>query len=177
MGLEIENTLHSYAIPKITPNKQKFEDWSQYSGDYAEYSPKHIQGELKLDNRKVEVDIIVGLMNTFHTTGDYGFYIYCNERLAVKDSKDEHLGFNGSDFSYPHNRLAKFRCEVRLNGPRYLMPWNSTKSGLNFNHPVITQIIEGLKRLAKPYLNFSSKLMEYDFSIIDKNFAVIRYSS
>lgn len=136
----------------------KFDEWTEFRGDYEDYSPKNLQGKIEIEEKKVEVNIIVGLMKSLHTTGDYGFYIYCNDRLAVKGGKDEGLGFNGEEFSYPHNRLARFRCEVRLNGSRGLMPWNSTKSGINYNLPLMLAILPGLKKLSKPYLNFSNRI-------------------
>ena len=136
----------------------KFDEWTEFAENYSEYSPKRVQSKVEVEGKKVEVDITVGLMKTFHTTGEYGFYIYCNDRLAVKDGKEEQLGFNGKEFTYPHNRISRFRCEVRLNGPRSLVPWNSTKSGINYNLPLMSVLLPGLKKLAKPYLNFSNRL-------------------
>lgn len=136
----------------------KFNQWTHFEGEYSEFSPKHIEMKINVREEKIGVDITVGLMGTFHEKGDYGFYIYCNDRLAVRDGKDSQLGFNDSELSYPHARFARFRCEVRIKGKRDLMPWNSTKSGLNYDHEVMQAILPGLKKLASPYLKFSGKL-------------------
>ena len=139
-------------------NFNKFNQWTKFDGDHAEFSPKRVEMKIDVQGERIGVDITVGLMETFHQTGDYGFYIYCNDRLAIRDGKDTQLGFNDYEFSYPHARFARFRCEVRINGRRDLMPWNSTKSGLNYDHEVMQAILPGLKKLASPYLKFCSKL-------------------
>lgn len=147
----------------------KFNEWTKFDEDHADFSPKHVEMKTDVQGEKIGVDITVGLMESFHQTGDYGFYIYCNDRLAVRDGKDPQLGFNDTEFSYPHARFARFRCEVRINGRRDLMPWNSTKSGLNYDHEVMRVILPGLKKLASPYLKFSAKLASTrDMTVTEK---------
>lgn len=156
----------------------KFNQWTKFDGDHAEFSPKRVEMKIDVQGEKIGVDITVGLMETFHQTGDYGFYIYCNDRLAIRDGKDTQLGFNDYEFSYPHARFARFRCEVRINGRRDLMPWNSTKSGLNYDHEVMRAILPGLKKLASPYLKFSAKLASSgDLQVTEKPITSIPITS
>ena len=136
----------------------KFDSWARFEEPYDEYSPKNIRFKTGSGNASVEFTVKIGLMETFAQTGDYGFYIYCNDRLAIRAGKTPELGFNDSEFHYPHARFARFRCEIFINGPGSLMPWNSTKSGLNFDNPLLKQILPDIKKVAYHYLKFSSKI-------------------
>ncbi|MGP6294295.1 hypothetical protein [Caldiplasma sukawensis] len=113
---------------------------------------------MNLNGNEISLKVKVGLMERFHQTGDWGFYIYCNNRLIISAAKSPELGFNEAEFHFPHARYARFRCEIFLNGPSYLMPWNSTKSGLNYDNPVIKYILGYIKEISFNYLKFSSKL-------------------
>ncbi len=136
----------------------KFEAWAKFEDPYNMYSPKNLRFKIDSGGMSANVSVKVGLMETSAQTGDYGFYIYCNDRLAIRAGKTPELGFNDNEFHYPHARLARFRCEIFINGPGNLMPWNSTKSGLNFDNPLLKEILPAIKKLSYPYLRFSSKI-------------------
>ncbi len=136
----------------------RFDAWAKFEEPYGEYSPKNLEFKIESGRGNVNVSVKIGLMESSVQTGDYGFFIYCNDRLAIKAGKTPELGFNDSEFHYPHARFARFRCEIFINGPGNLMPWNSTKSGLNFETPALKEIMQPVKRIAYHYLQFSSKL-------------------
>ena len=136
----------------------KFESWAKFEDPYGDYSPENVRFKIDSGGAQIEVTVKIGLMESFAQTGEYGFYIYCNDRLAIRAGKTPELGFNDSEFHYPHARFARFRCELFINGPGSLMPWNSTKSGLNFDNPIIKKILPDIKKLAYHYLKFSSKI-------------------
>lgn len=139
----------------------KFKTWAKFEEPYENYSPKNLRFNVDLDGRIVNVSLRIGLMESSVQIGEYGFYIYCNGRLAIKAGKTPELGFNDDEFHYPHARFARFRCEIFINGPGDFMPWNSTKSGLNFEHPLIKEILPSIKKMAYSYLHFSSTLSSH----------------
>ena len=72
---------------------------------------------------------------------NYGVYIYCNNRLIVKELKVREVGYNVSaEAGVPHPDASLCRVIVEYYGPASLMPWNSSKSGVNFSHPAFSQI-------------------------------------
>ena len=74
-------------------------------------------------------------------SGNYGVYFYCNRRLIVKELKARDVGyFVTSEAGVPHLDASLCRVIVRLDGPAKLMPWNSSKTGINFGHAAFHQI-------------------------------------
>jgi hypothetical protein len=62
-------------------------------------------------------------------------YVYCNHRLVVKELRSREVGyFVTSEAGVPHPDASLCRVSVRLQGPARLMPWNSTKSRINYAH-------------------------------------------
>ncbi|QJQ32922.1 histidine kinase [Sphingomonas lacunae] len=72
---------------------------------------------------------------------NYGVYVYCNNRLIVKELKHREVGYYvSSEAGVPHPDASLCRVIVEYNGPANLMPWNSSKSNVNFSHPAFAQI-------------------------------------
>lgn len=89
------------------------------------------------DDGKVACDITAGLIHDRSASEDnYGAYFYCNDRLIVKELKSRDVGYISGQAGIPHPDASLCRGIVRLRGPAKLMPWNSTKSGINVAHPV-----------------------------------------
>jgi len=74
-------------------------------------------------------------------TENYGVYFYCNHRLIVKELRVREVGYNiSSEAGVPHPDASLCRVIIEYHGPANLMPWNSSKSGLNYSHPAFAQI-------------------------------------
>ncbi|EQD47544.1 hypothetical protein B1B_12296, partial [mine drainage metagenome] len=109
----------------------EFADWSYL----PEYPPRDYTGELTTaDGDKVHVRLRAGLMRHSSQVGDYGVYLYCNDRFIVGALKDSSVGFVSGLLGQMHPSLSLLRAELWLSGPARAMPWNSTKSGLHQDH-------------------------------------------
>jgi hypothetical protein len=119
--------------------------------------PRTYKTIIKISGRKVNVDITVGLMLKSHPAGEYGFDIYCNNRLILKDYKAPEIGFMTNLLGRPHPAISWFRGIVRITGQNQDMPWNSTKSGFDFANPVVSTLKANLLKLSKPYTRLSRR--------------------
>ena len=92
-------------------------------------------------------------------TENYGVYIYCNHRLIVKELKTRDVGyFVSAEAGVPHPDASLCRVLIDLYGPAELMPWNSSKSGVNFSHPAFLQIRRRVIEFASYYSGLSRRL-------------------
>lgn len=60
------------------------------------YQPRNYTGEIKTkEGRIVKVDVTAGLISESNpfSTGDYGVYFYCNDRLIASGLKTADVGF------------------------------------------------------------------------------------
>ncbi len=121
--------------------------------------PRDYKFFISTGGRRVYVNATVGLMIASRQTGEYGFYIYCNDRLILKDYKDPEIGFTRKLLGYPHAAHAWFRGILRISGSNQDMPWNSTKSGLDFSNAIISRLKDDLLKLCTPYIQLSRRLI------------------
>lgn len=92
---------------------------------------------------------------------NYGVYIYCNNRLIAKELRMREVGyFVGSEAGVPHPDASLCRAIVRLNGPAKLMPWNSSKTGINFGHTCFAQLRPTLIQLVAHFSSLSRRLKD-----------------
>jgi hypothetical protein len=121
----------------------------------------------------VKVEIVVGLIRDRIAEDDnYGAYFYCNQRLIVKELKSREVGyFSSQEAGVPHPDASLCRGIVRLQGPARLMPWNSTKNGINMGHVVFPHVRSTLAPLMGHFSTLSRRLKD-DW---EKN--VFRYKS
>ncbi len=124
------------------------------------------------DGGKVGVEINAGLIKEKEPgKEDYGVYFYCNERLIAKEIKEKEVGYISAHAGIPHSDASLARVIVKLYGPARLMPWNSSKSAINFGH----HIFKGLRDLLIPIVS--------DYSSLSRRFKgkweeeVFKYSS
>jgi hypothetical protein len=133
-----------------------FENWAFP----AEYCPQQAQYEIVLPGHgKLGVDITAGLILDRDPEGDnYGAYFYCNNRLIVKELKVRDVGyFVTTEAGVPHTDASLCRIIVRFNGKVKLMPWNSSKTGINFSHPAFQQIRPTLIQLVTHFTALSRR--------------------
>lgn len=90
---------------------------------------------------------------------NYGVYFYCNHRLIVKEVKTRDVGyFVSAEAGVPHPDASLCRLLVHFDGPAELMPWNSSKSAVNFSDPAFIQIRPRVIELTSYYTGLSRRL-------------------
>lgn len=111
---------------------------------------------------KINVDITVGLIRDRDPlTDNYGVCFYCNNRLIIKDVKTREVGyFVTSEAGVPHPDASLCRAIVKINGPAKLMPWNSSKSGINYSHTLFRQSRPILIELISYFASLSRRLKD-----------------
>lgn len=113
-------------------------------------------------DKKISVTITAGLIRDRDPEEEnYGVYFYCNHRLIVKELRSREVGyFVSAEAGVPHPDASLCRVVVRLQGPARLMPWTSTKSGINFGHPAFQYIRPTLIQLTSHFSKLSRRLKE-----------------
>jgi hypothetical protein len=134
----------------------KFENWAYPPN----YKPRNYSGKLNLDSgNSVDVNVIAGLTTeSSPASGEYGVYLYCNDRLIAKALKTPEVGFVKGIAGQPHPSLSIARVIISLNGASIDMPWNSSKSDINTNHIVFRELQKWLLEIVKNYTSLSRRL-------------------
>ena len=145
---------------KITLNGSEiegleFDNWA-YPPDYCprKYDVSLTTGK----DEKMKVEIIAGLGRESSPTGEYGVYIYCNDRLVARGLKSYDVGFAKGLAGLPHPSVSLVKVIISLNGSARLMPWNSSKSGISSNHKVFIALRGLLIQLVKHFASLSRRL-------------------
>jgi hypothetical protein len=114
------------------------------------------------EKQKIAVEITAGLiLDRNAEIENYGVYFYCNHRLIAKELRTRDVGyFVSSEAGVPHPDASLCRAIVRLQGPAQLMPWNSSKSGINFSHPAFRAIRPTLIPLVSHFSSLSRRLKD-----------------
>lgn len=133
-----------------------FENWAYP----PKYSPRKYTGVLNTENYgTVKVEVLAGLSKeSSPALGEYGVYFYCNDRLIVRGLKTYDVGFTKGLAGHPHPNISLTRVIVSLKGQAKAMPWNSSKSGINPNHPVFLAFRGWLVQVVKDYTSLSRRL-------------------
>jgi hypothetical protein len=93
---------------------------------------------------------------------NYGVYVYCNHRLIVKELRVRDVGYYVSaEAGVPHPDASLCRVIVEFEGPAEVMPWNSSKSGVNFSHPAFSQIRRRIIDFSSYYTGLSRRLKNH----------------
>lgn len=131
-------------------NPIKFENWSYYPN----YEPNlYKTNDFTTYAENVEIEILAGLsLMSSPIIGEYGVYLYCNDRLVAKALKDKILGV------IPHPECALAKIFLNIKGPAGLMPWNSSKSDLNTNSEVFKDIRKMVFEITDRYMRLSRSL-------------------
>jgi len=129
-----------------------FENWAFP----PKFGPRRFVGSLDVGGKSVAVEVIAGLAKESSPAGgEYGVYWYCNRRLVGRAVKSHHVGFVRGLAGLPHPKVSLVRAIVMMEGEARLMPWNSTKSGLSYEHPVFLAMREWLVNVVKEYAALS----------------------
>ncbi len=126
----------------------EFENWAYP----PKYEPQEFSGKLPVDGKEVSVKVLAGLTReSSPASGEYGVYVYCNKRLIGRALKSHQVGFAKGLAGVPHPKVSLVRVIVTLEGEAQLMPWNSTKSGVNYEHALFLSMHDWLVGIVKQY--------------------------
>lgn len=112
---------------------------------------------------KVNFRLVSGLTYQGGTIeGDYGVFVYCNKRLVTRALRSPEVGFIAGLAGQSHHDKSLARIIVELDGPANLMPWNSSKTAIFYNHRIFSLIKDDIITSVK-HATKSSKLLRTDF--------------
>lgn len=135
----------------------EFEEWAFPPG----HSPRRVTSHVDLaDIGRINFDVTAGLIRDRDPEAEnYGVYFYCNKRLIAKELKTREVGyFVSAEAGVPHPDSSLCRTIVRLQGPAKGMPWNSNKTGINFDHPIFRHIQRTIIDLTSHFTRLSRRL-------------------
>jgi len=141
----------------VTP--RDFEMWAFPPG----FPPRSTSFDVTIRKTgKLSAVITAGLIRDRIPEGDnYGVYFYCNHRLIVKGLKVRDVGYYVTgEAGVPHPDASLCRAIVRLQGPAQLMPWNSSKSGIDFGHVAFQGLRPILITLVSHFSSLSRRLKD-----------------
>ena len=151
----LKNNLISVIVNTEKMQPVTFDDWAYP----PEYQPRRYFGDLPTEDGKiVKVEIIAGLCKESSPVGDYGVYFYCNDRLISKSLKSYQVGFSTGQAGLPHPGSSLTKVIVSLQCNALSMPWNSSKSEVNFNHNIFLSLRELIVQIVKDYASLSRRL-------------------
>lgn len=132
-----------------------FENWAFPPS----YEPRKYFGDLFTEEgEKIKVEVLAGLtMQSSPSGGEYGVYFYCNDRLITRGLKTYEVGYTQGLAGLPHAHISLMRVIVSLKGKAQLMPWNSSKSGIDIKHRVFTALRDWLVQVVKEYASLSRR--------------------
>lgn len=132
-----------------------FENWAYPPS----YEPRKYYGDLMTeDGEIVKVEVLAGLtMESSPAGGEYGVYFYCNDRLIARGLKNYEVGFIKGLAGQPHPSISLTRVIVSLKGKVQLMPWNSSKSGIDTKHIIFVALHNWLVQVVKDYASLSRR--------------------
>jgi hypothetical protein len=142
----------------ITP--VTFENWAFPPG----FEPRIYSGIVQTqDGRVVNVRAEAGLtMESSPAGGEYGVYVYCNDRLIARALKTYDVGFTTGIAGKPHADISLARVLIFLNGAAGLMPWNSSKSDINPSHEIFAALRTWLLQVVKDYTSLARRLSKQE---------------
>ncbi len=121
---------------------------------------KHVY-DVKVGKLEAKVSFTVGLLAKSSQIGQYGFDVICNGRLIAQNLRDPEIGFRDGELGNPHARFARFKGIISFDGPVGIMPWNSTKTGLDYSKQLFRKIRERLIMHSKPYTRASGRMASF----------------
>lgn len=126
------------------------------------YCPRKINGKVVIfdkEVKEVKVCITAGLITeSSPALGEYGVYFYCNNRLIASALKNFQVGFATGLAGLPHPSVSLVRVIVSLEGEAILMPWNSSKSAISYDHQVFKALQKNIIDIVKFYASLSRSL-------------------
>jgi hypothetical protein len=137
-----------------------FEKWA-YPPDYE---PRRYSGVVQTNTGEhVRIQAVAGLTTESNPSGgEWGVYVYCNERLIVAGLKTFEVGFASGLAGKPHPDISLMRVLLFISGSAKLMPWNSSKSDINSSNEVFLTIQNWLVHVVKDYASLSRRFNKFE---------------
>jgi hypothetical protein len=123
-----------------------------------DFSPARSTFEVSPDGiGSVLVQVTGGLIWDRDGAGEnYGVYVFCNDRLVVKEWRSRDVGyFISNEAGVPHPDASLCRVIVEFAGPAKYMPWNTSKSAIGERHPCFLLAAPTIRRLCTQYSKLS----------------------
>lgn len=139
----------------IDVKSKEFNKWAYPPG----FEPRYYMFNVSTDGGgEVGVELYAGLAGAKEPgKDDYGVYFYCNDRLIMKEVREKEVGYATGIAGVPHHDASLARVIVSMYGPAKLIPWNSSKSAVNFGHPVFKGLQNFLFRFVSDYSSLSRR--------------------
>lgn len=92
-----------------------------------------------------------------------GWYIFCNGRMVVEADKTELTGWGENKFPQFHSKYNHFLGLVYFRSRNLrMLPWTTTKDGVEKESPVYQRALGQMRVLAKPITDFLNRLYPQD---------------
>lgn len=140
---------HTRVLPQL------FTDWAfppSYEPHEQEILFQTERGEL------VAIRMTVGLRHNREAEDEYGVYVYCNRRLVISGLKTLEVGFFPGGAGKEHHDVSLVRAILEFDGTAREMPWNSSKTAINYQHRVFRHVQSWLYNALKKYGSLSRAL-------------------
>ena len=133
-----------------------FEDWAFP----PEYEPIMYSGKIPTqDAHSVDVMATAGLtLSSNDSSGEYGVYFYCNDRLIAQGLKTLDVGFGAGQSGKLGDDISLARVIVQLHGQARYMPWNSSKSDIKTSSEVFVALHDWLVKVVKDFTSLSRRM-------------------
>lgn len=130
-----------------------FNQWSYP----PKFEPRRYHGSMQSPaGREVVLEVLAGLSNeSSPTTGEYGVYFYCNDRLVAPAMKTIDVGFARGLAGPPHPKISLTKVIVSIKGDAGEMPWNSSKSDISTNHHTFLALHKWLVNVVSAFARIS----------------------
>jgi hypothetical protein len=115
----------------IQVNEQGIEPYVfKFLCDSERFAPLH----KKSTYDGVEVEIFAGYTDVEAERGVSGWYVFCNNRLIVRNDTSERTGWGGGDRSYHYPQDDRFLGLVFFSSDNpTLLPWQTTKTDIEYD--------------------------------------------
>ena len=108
-------------------------------------------------DRKIHVEITIGVMTQPGEEYSYGIDFIGNGRIILQNNLDWRMGFKKERLGMAHPTINRFKAVVRVSGDSRDIPWNSAKSDINPNHPNYVNIADLVFQVSRQYVLFLRK--------------------
>lgn len=133
-------------------------------------SDKIMPAYYEIEIEQVSTKIVAGITEAGYP-GKAGWYIYCNDRLILDADRSGITGW-GNGVSKYHPTFARFRGYVYFSSKNpELLPWNTTKTDVDFENTMFISIREEMIKIMKPILDFLRKQSKDNEEVFERIFS------
>jgi hypothetical protein len=116
----------------------------------------------------VDVLIVAGITPK-HDRDPHGWYVFCNGRMVLEAEKTELTGWGENKFPQFHSKYNHFLGMVYFRSTDLrLLPWTTTKDGVEKESPVYQSALGQMRVLAKPITDFLNTMYPGDVPLEDR---------